>query len=123
MSEQVWVRAVSEADLRAVEGLQGGWWRYVQALPENLGMIFGLGRLLPGEVAGWHSHPEPEIFFVLSGSGEAHWEAEGQAGSATLTPGVAFYKVGHIPHQMRCTGGQALVGVYFKLAPRTDGAE
>ncbi len=116
MADTVWVRAVSEGDLQPVAGLQGLWKRYVSPEGANGGMIFGMGSLQPGEVAGWHEHPESEIFFVLSGQGEARWREDGQERRAELRPGVAFFKVGHIPHQMVNTGDAPLTGVFFKVA-------
>jgi quercetin dioxygenase-like cupin family protein len=116
MADIVWVKEVTPDVLRPVEGLQGRWGRLVQASAENGGMIFGLGELLPGDVAGWHEHPDPEIFFVLEGAGEALWRLNGTERQAPLRPGVAFFKIGGIPHQMRNTGTGPLRGVYFKIA-------
>mgnify|MGYP005844885131 CR=1 FL=1 len=115
MADDVWVRTLSQDELRPIPGLQGRWRRYVDATEANRGMIFGMGVLQPGEVAGWHEHEEPEVFFVLSGQGEARWRADGQDHRADLRPGVAFFKVGHIPHQMVNTGGEPLTGVFFKV--------
>lgn len=117
MSERIWAKAISESDLQTVAGLQGGWWRYVTPEAANGNMIFGMGMLQPGEVAGWHEHAEPEIFFVISGQGEARWREDDIEYSAELLPGVAFYKVGNIPHQMVNKGNTPLTGVYFKVAP------
>jgi len=118
MSDSVWVKTVSIDELKPVAGLQGTWRRYVDAAQANGGMIFGMGALQPGEVAGWHEHPEPEVFFVLTGQGEARWREGDTEQCADLLPGVAFYKVGNIPHQMVNTGDSPLTGVYFKLAAR-----
>ena len=118
MSESVWVKPISIDDLTPVTGLQGIWHRYVDAQPGNDGMIFGMGAMMPGEAAGWHIHPEPEIFFVLTGQGEARWRDGDEECHAELRPGVAFYKVGNVAHQMINTGDSPLTGVYFKLAVR-----
>ena len=115
MAEAVWVKAITPDILRPVAGLQGRWGRYVTPSLENSGMVFGLGELQPGEVAGWHEHPDPEIFFVLEGSGEALWRQDGLEHRAPLRPGTAFFKVGGIPHQMRNLGSSPLRGVYFKI--------
>jgi quercetin dioxygenase-like cupin family protein len=114
--ESAWVKTVSSKDLAPLAGLQGRWGRYLKPSAESRGMIFGLGELLEGEVAGWHEHPEPELFFVLEGRGEARWKADGQERRAELVPGVAFYKHGGISHQMVNLGSQPLRGVFFKVA-------
>jgi quercetin dioxygenase-like cupin family protein len=82
----------------------------------NAGMIFGMGQLQPGEVAGPHAHAEPEVFFVLEGRGEARWQEDGETRTAELRPGVAFYKVGGVRHQMANLGDGPLTGIYCKVA-------
>ncbi len=115
-SGSVWARQLSSDDLRAVTGLKGRWARYVTPSAENSGMVFGMGQLGPGEVAGPHAHPEPEIFFVLEGHGEAHWNEGGEEHIAELRPGVAFYKVGGIPHRMVNLGDGPLTGIFYKVS-------
>ena len=114
-SGSVWAKRLSGEDLRPVTGLQGLWARYVTPSVENASMVFGMGQLQPGEVSGPHAHPEPEVFFVLEGHGEAHWEEGGQEHVAELRPRVAFYKVGGIPHRMKNTGDTPLTGIFFKV--------
>ena len=110
-----WVGDLPESELREIEWL-GGWWkRWITPTEANRGMILGTGRLDPGQVADWHEHEEPEVFFVLEGEGEAHWQVAGQTLSAPLQPGVAFYKIGGIPHRMHPTGDRPLKGVVFKI--------
>jgi quercetin dioxygenase-like cupin family protein len=77
MADKVWVNEIKVDLLEPLEGFQGLWKRFVLPSPENLGMIFLMGKINPGEVAGWHAHPDPEIFFVLQGKGEARWKVEG----------------------------------------------
>lgn len=77
-------------------------------------MIFGLGRLEPGEEVE-HAHAEEELFYVLKGRGEAIWEEGGETHRAELVPGVAFYKTSHIHHKMRNDGEEPLVGLAFKV--------
>ena len=115
MADTVWIRQVRPEELAPVAGLQGRWKRYLTAARENRAMVFGMGELQPGEVAGWHEHPEPEIFFVFEGRGEARWREAGQERRGELRPGVAFFKVGGIPHQMINTGDAPLRGVFFKV--------
>ncbi|MGQ9494436.1 MAG: cupin domain-containing protein [Anaerolineae bacterium] len=111
----VWVREICQDDLSPVPMMaQGVWKRYVSSEPDGRGMVFGIGRLEPGEEAG-HAHIEEELFYVLSGHGEAIWEEGGQTHRAELKPGVAFYKTSHIPHTMRNTGKEPLVGLFFKV--------
>lgn len=115
---EVWVKELSPSALLPLEGLQGLWKRWIRPSEANGQMIFGLGELQPGEVAGWHEHPESEVFFVLEGAGEARWKEAGQERRADLRAGCAFYKTGHIPHQIRNVGTGPLRGVFFKAGGR-----
>jgi quercetin dioxygenase-like cupin family protein len=116
MSDTIWVKKISPDELAPVSGLQGTWHRWVDPSAENRAMVFGMGQLMPNEVAGWHEHPEPEIFFVIEGHGEARWKEGGREERAVLSPGVAFFKVGGIPHQMVNLGTEPLRGIFFKVA-------
>lgn len=110
-----WVREIREDELAPVAMMpQGKWKRYVSVEDDGRGMIFGMGRLEPGEEAG-HAHDEEELFYVLRGHGEATWEEDGETQRAELRPGVAFYKTSHVHHTMRNTGQEPLVGIAFKV--------
>ena len=111
-----WVREISEDGLApsAIMPQGGKWKRYVSQEPDGRGMIFGLGRLEPGEEAG-HSHAEEELFYVLKGRGEAIWEEDGEIHRTELKPGVAFYKTSDVYHKMCNTGDEPLVGLAFKV--------
>jgi len=110
-----WVKELKVEELSASPIMtQGKWKRYVSLDAEGHGMIFGMGCLEPGEEAS-HAHVEEEVFFVLSGQGEATWEIDGKAYSAQLYPGTAFYKTPHIHHTMRNTGTKPLIGLAFKV--------
>lgn len=117
MSDTVWVQVISPETLAPLEGLQGRWKRFVTPTRENRGMIFAMGQLQPGEVAGWHAHPEPEIFFVLEGRGEARWREGEVEQRAELKPGIAFYKIGNVPHQMVNLGDTPFTGIALKVSP------
>lgn len=114
-SEMAWVRRLTPEALAPVAGLQGRWRRLVGPDVANRGMIFGMGELGPGEVAGWHEHPDPEVFLVLEGIGEARWREDEVEKKAELSPGAAFFKVGGVPHQMVNLGSEPLRGVFFKI--------
>jgi len=115
-SGPVWARHLSDDDLKAVAGMRGRWARYVTPSVDNSGMVFGMGQLDPGEVAGPHAHPEPEIFLVLEGYGEARWDHDGEEHVAELRAGVAFDKIGGIPHRMTNLGPGPLTGVFYKVS-------
>ncbi len=115
MEDRVWVKKIASEELGQVPDLQGRWRRWVVPTKDNGGIIFGMGRLQPGEVAGWHVHPDPEIFFVLEGIGEARWQEGNAEHVAELRPGFAFYKVGGVSHQMLNLGNSPLTGVFFKV--------
>jgi len=104
--------------MKPVAGIDGSWVRMVQPSAENRGLVMGVGELPPGVSMGWHAHPQPEVFFVVSGLGEAQWEEEGARRSAPLEPGAAFYKVGGIAHCMVNTGTETLIGVFVKCEAR-----
>lgn len=119
MDDKIWAKELRwnelfDANQAAVPGLQGHWRRWVSPSQANGNMVFGLGELAPGEVAEWHEHPEAEVFYVLAGRGAASWRIDGHEHQADLHPGVAFYKVGGIPHRMASVGDEPLRGVYFK---------
>jgi mannose-6-phosphate isomerase-like protein (cupin superfamily) len=110
-----WVKEIREDELAPVAMMaQGTWKRYVSVEDDGRGMIFGMGRLEPGEEVG-HAHDEEELFYVLSGHGEATWEQDGETHRAELKPGVAFYKTSHVYHTMRNIGQEPLVGLAFKV--------
>jgi quercetin dioxygenase-like cupin family protein len=113
--EVVWAKLLTPESLAPLAGTPGRWKRWLGPTPANRGMIFGMGELAPGDVFGWDEHPEPEVFFVLEGTGEARWRDAGSEHRAELRPGVAFFKVGGIPHQMLNLGSGPLRGVFFKV--------
>jgi len=107
-----WVKLVDERDLAPGREPQGLWKRYVGG--EGRGLIFGLGRLMPGEAVE-HSHDEEEVFYVLSGRGKAHWTEGGREHEAELLPGNAFFKSSRVPHTLRCIGPEPMLGLYCKV--------
>ena len=111
-----WIKRIREDELAPVPQMpQGGEWkRYVSQEADGRGMIFGMGRLAPGEEVG-HAHEDEELFYVVKGHGEAVWEVDGETHRAALEPGVAFYKTSDIHHTMRNTGEEPLVGLFFKV--------
>lgn len=106
-----WVKQVQELDLAPGREPQGKWKRYVGG--EGRGLIFGLGRLEPGESVV-HQHLEEEVFYVLSGRGEAEWTEDNVSHRAELVPGAAFFKSSHVPHTLRCVGEHPMLGLYCK---------
>jgi quercetin dioxygenase-like cupin family protein len=118
--QQAWVRYWDRSELHPVPGIEGVWNRFIDASPENDGLVAGLGRLAPGETMGYHEHPESEVFFILEGEGQARWKLGEQEHVAELKPGVAFYKVGGVPHNMSNTGTIDLIGFVAKVAPQAD---
>ena len=118
MSENkvVWVREFKEDELKPLQGIAGRWKRFVDPNETGQRLISGLGILEPGEDMGWHSHPEEEVFVVISGNGIVRWEQDGKVQEAEVSPGFAFYKVGNVPHQMVNTGSEKMIGVVSKVS-------
>lgn len=112
----VWVKTFDPEELAAVPGLQGRWKRFLDATEASGGMVVGMGALGPGEVAGWHEHPEPEMFFALEGRALARWrDADGEH-EQEFGAGQAFFKPGDVPHQMVNLTEGTFRGVFIKLA-------
>jgi len=118
---KAWVKRLSTTELGKLDWLEGSWKRWIEPTRENRGMVFAMGMLERGEKADWHEHEEPEVFFVLEGRGQARWKINGEVSTARLEPGVAFYKVGGVPHRMLQTGRKPMRGLAFKIA-RVDAA-
>lgn len=110
-----WVKQIDPGDLVAsARAAAGTWCRYASPPDGMPGLVFGLGRLQPGESLS-HAHREEEVFYVLSGTGEAVWTgADGIEQRAELVPGRAFWKAGQVVHTLRATGPEPLVGLYAK---------
>ena len=115
MEPIVWVKEYKEDELSPAPGIAGRFKRYVDGSKTGERLIHGLGRLEPGEDMGWHSHPEEEAFFVISGGGLVRWKVNDEVHEAEVGPNCAFYKVGGVPHQMVNTGSEPLVGVVAKV--------
>ena len=114
---KAWAKRLAASELNELDWVQGLWKRWIEPTKENRGMVFAMGMLLEGQTADWHQHVEQEVLFDLEGEGEARWKAGEKIPSAELKPGVAFYKVGGVPHLMRQSGKRPLRGVVFKIAP------
>jgi quercetin dioxygenase-like cupin family protein len=115
---QVWVRQYLIEELQPVQGISGRWMRYINGDETGLKLISGLGMLAPGEDMGWHSHPEEEMFYVLSGHGLVRWEQSGVIHEREVGPGFAFYKEGNIPHQMVNIGEDPFLGIFAKVSDK-----
>ena len=113
--EDVWVKSLGTDELGPVPGFKGVWKRYVNPGHESQKLIFAMGMLQPGEDAGWHAHPEEEVFYVLSGRGRALWRIGEEIYEAELAPGKAFFKRSGIPHQLENTGSEPLIGIACKV--------
>ena len=113
--EIAWVKSIDEAPLKEVAMIRGRWGRMVELTGDGeSGLILAVGRMEPGTVAGWHDHPEDEVFLVFQGRGKVRWRIGDQEFEAEVGPGSAFFKRGGIPHNMEVTGDETLVGVGVK---------
>jgi quercetin dioxygenase-like cupin family protein len=116
MEKIVWVKEYKEEELSSIPGIAGRFKRYVDNRDTGERLIHALGRLEPGEDMGWHSHPEEEAFFVISGHGVVRWKVNDEVHEAEVGPFCTFYKVGGVPHQMVNTGSEPLIGVASKVS-------
>ena len=76
-------------------------------------VVMGVLDLDPGGYYPAHSHPAPEIYFILSGT------AEWTIGEETFTakPGMAIYHAPNMPHRMVNRGAEPLHTIWFWWAP------
>lgn len=79
-------------------------------------VLMGILDLEPGGYYPLHSHPSPEIYFILSGT------AEWTVGSETFvaTPGTAIHHAPDVPHRMVNHGTEPLKTIWFWWAPNGD---
>jgi oxalate decarboxylase/phosphoglucose isomerase-like protein (cupin superfamily) len=100
---------------------QGGgiWHRLIESADTDAGLIFGFGRLKPGEGRGWHTHPpgEDEIFYVIEGEGLAEWVHEGQTYRERVSSGCVFYTPGAMENNITNVGHTDLLSVYCIYKP------
>jgi mannose-6-phosphate isomerase-like protein (cupin superfamily) len=115
MTSTAWVKEISGHELDPISGGRGRWKRWVSLPKAESGMIFGMGELQVGEASPYHAHPEPEIFFVLSGLGKARWQEGDREREEELRPGLAFFSPGGMSHQIINLGGTPLTGLFFKV--------
>ena len=69
------------------------------------------GTLPPGIVVPLHSHPEPEIFYVLEGNLEVYQESGAQQGWSIAHPGNAVDIQANIKHALRNTSSSPVTTV------------
>jgi quercetin dioxygenase-like cupin family protein len=112
----IWVKTFDPAELAVIPGLQGTWKRFLDASEASGGLVVGMGALAAGETAGWHEHPEPEMFFVLEGTALAKWRDDDGEHQHELAAGQAFFKPGNVPHQMVNLTDGTFRGIFIKLA-------
>lgn len=76
-------------------------------------VLMGILDLEAGGYYPLHSHPSPEIYFILSGT------AEWTVGDETFiaAPGTAVYHAPDVPYRMVNRGGESLHTVWFWWAP------
>jgi len=79
-------------------------------------VLMGVLDLEAGGYYPLHSHPSPEIYFIVSGSAE--WTVGGE--TFTAIPGTAIYHAPNVPHRMVNNGNEPLHTVWFWWAPKGE---
>jgi quercetin dioxygenase-like cupin family protein len=95
------------------------WKMLIGGEPPSVPQKDALMGVLDLEAGGYyplHSHPSPEIYYIISGS------AEWTVGDETFTaaPGTAIYHASNVPHRMVNHGSEALRTVWFWWAPNGE---
>lgn len=85
------------------------WKNLIDAEKTDSGsMTLGILRVLPGESGTRHSHPLPEVYYILEGEGLVEIERK----SRSLAPGTAVYIPGNMEHIVHNTGQSELRILY-----------
>lgn len=98
----------------AYHELPGGRRRWILAVGEKVMMI--MVELEPGASVPWHSHPQEQISFVISGRAEV----KTNEGTYTFEEGTAYYFKPNEPHETRNPGPGKLVVIEVFAPPRED---
>lgn len=85
------------------------------AIPQK-DVLMGVLDLEAGGFYPLHSHPAPEIYFIMSGT--AKWTVGDE--TFTSTPGMSIYHAPNVPHRMVNHGTEPLRTVWFWWAPDGD---
>jgi quercetin dioxygenase-like cupin family protein len=74
-------------------------------MPEQTGGQISLyrGTIPPGVIIPLHSHPEPEMFYVLEGGLDVYTSSGPQQGWSTSPPGAVIAIPGDVKHAIRNT--------------------
>ncbi len=73
-------------------------------------------EIAPGAGVPWHSHPQEQISYVLSGRAEVRTND----GVFTFSEGTAYYFKSNEPHETRNPGPNKLVVIEVFSPPRED---
>jgi quercetin dioxygenase-like cupin family protein len=88
-------------------------------LTDSSALTLGVGRLPPGAVLRPHRHEQPEVYFVLEGSGIVTVDGSAQpvaAGAGVFIPSNAL-------HSVECTGDTDLRMAYVFAADAFEDVE
>jgi mannose-6-phosphate isomerase-like protein (cupin superfamily) len=110
---------VEDIGERTPPGGGGKWRRLINAEDTEAGLIFGFGRIKPGDGRGWHSHPagEDEVFYVIEGEGLAEWKYDGEVYQQKISSGTSFYTPGDMDNNITNVGDSDLLSVFCIYKP------
>ena len=92
---------LDQIEPRTPSGGGGLWQRLINVGDTESGLVFGFGRIKPGDSRGWHEHPagEDSISYVVEGDGLAEWKHQGKINQQKISAecgrlGVSYTAIG-----------------------------
>jgi mannose-6-phosphate isomerase-like protein (cupin superfamily) len=110
---------IDQIEPRTPSGGGGLWQRLISVGDTESGLVFGYGRIKPGDARGWHAHPagEDSISYVLEGEGIAEWKDQGKTNQRRITAGTAFYTPGNMQNNITNESENDLLIVFCLYRP------
>ena len=110
---------LDQIEPRTPSGGGGLWQRLINVGDTEAGLVFGFGRIKPGDARGWHEHPagEDSISYVVEGEGIAEWKHQGKRNQQKISAGTAFYTPGNMENNITNAGDDDLLIIFCIYRP------